>query len=81
MKRIVSIVLPDGYEDAEEFAKDCGVEIWHSHTLRYLSNVLNRIRSELLQNKPVQAYTLIDDAMAELEKKLSESNIQHPEQA
>lgn len=71
VKRVISIVLPDGYEDASAFAKDCGVELWHSNTLQHLFNVLNRIGDELLKNHPVQAYNLLDDAQAEIKAKIN----------
>lgn len=32
-QRIVSIVLPDGYASADEFARDCGLEIPESQHL------------------------------------------------
>lgn len=28
MRRAVTLVVPDGYANGEEFAKDCGFEIW-----------------------------------------------------
>lgn len=72
MRRVISIILPTSYKDAEDFAKDCGVEVWHSNTLQHLFNVLNRIGDELMQNHPVQAYNLLDDAQKEIKAKINE---------
>lgn len=53
---IISIILPAGYEDAEAFAKDCGVELWSSNNLSHLKNLTSQLRTFLIDNKPVQAF-------------------------
>ena len=73
MSKIISIVLPDGYENAEAFAKACGVKIWHSDTLSRLNNLLRQMRSYLIGNSPVQAFLLLQLIDEEIERKTNES--------
>jgi hypothetical protein len=79
-KRVASFILPDDLEldDLEAFARKHNMQVWHSHTLRYLFGVLNQIRGELLQNHPVQAYNLLDDAQTELKKLTDEQPVSLP---
>lgn len=53
MNRAVTITLPDGYKDAEEFAKDCGFDLIESkplasqERLALIIGLLKRFHSEM----------------------------------
>jgi hypothetical protein len=72
-ERLITIVMPEQYKDYEDFARKTGIEVWHSHTLHYLFNLIRQVKGHLQENKPVLAYNLMDNIEKEMKEKIDEN--------
>jgi hypothetical protein len=66
MARTVTIVLPDGYADDEEFAKDCGFELADDLAKAALIEALTSVRSEIDLRKAPKLMAKIEAALGDV---------------
>lgn len=77
-KRFATVVLPDNYTgDYEQFAKEFGLEVWHSDTFGYALRLLTQLQGDLINNLPVRAYNTSVALKEELVARLAEV---HPQE-